>query len=65
LEYNTILATAAPSGTNTLWIGQQNGGSISNYLDGDIWQPQIWSTNLSPSDVSKLYYEQMNGVPWP
>lgn len=67
LEYNGIINLPAPPGTNSLWLGRQNtgAGSPSTNLDGNVWQPQIWSTNLSPSDVSKLYYEQLNGIPWP
>jgi Concanavalin A-like lectin/glucanases superfamily len=66
LEYAGPVNLPLTSGTNTLWIGQQNlGGGSSTYLDGDLWEPQIWNTTLSPNDVSKLYYQQMNGTPWP
>ncbi|MGO8764082.1 MAG: LamG-like jellyroll fold domain-containing protein [Limisphaerales bacterium] len=66
LEYNGTVAAAAPSGTNALWLVQQNSGAgIENILDGNMWLPQIWDTTLSPNDVAKLYYEQMNGAPWP
>lgn len=66
LEYAGAISLPLTSGTNTLWLGQQNlGGGERNYLDGDLWLPQIWNRALSPNDVSKLYYEQMNGTPWP
>ena len=54
------------STTNSLVFGANmsvnNGG---NYLDGDIWLPQIWSAALSPSDVANLYFNQALGLPWP
>lgn len=66
LAYSGTVNLPLSSGTNTLWIGQQNlGGGSENNLDGDIWEPQIWNTALSPNDVSKLYYQQINGTPWP
>jgi hypothetical protein len=37
----------------------------NNDYDGDLWLPQIWSTNLSPIDVANLYYRQKTGIPWP
>lgn len=51
------------SSTNNLVIGAAVGGS--RWLDGNIWQPQIWSTNLSSSDVANLYLKQSAGIPWP
>jgi hypothetical protein len=37
----------------------------TNYYDGDIWLPQIWSSALSPVDVANLYFNQLSGSPWP
>lgn len=66
LEYAGVVNMPLTSGTNTLWIGQQDlGNGNRNNLDGGIWLPQVWNTALSPNDVAKLYYEQMNGTPWP
>jgi hypothetical protein len=56
----------APSGTNTLMLGQQNlGSSFGETLDGNMWMTQIWSTNLDPVEASYLYLNQVNGSPWP
>jgi len=52
----------APS-TNSLLLGVSSTGS--NWLDGNIGQPQIWHTNLSSSDVANLYIHQLAGIPWP
>lgn len=51
------------SSTNNLVLGAAVGGS--RWLDGNIWQPQIWSTNLSASDVANLYLNQSAGLTWP
>jgi len=57
------------STTNTLVFGEGvflcDGSVITNYLDGDIWLPQVWSTALSQSDIAKLYCNQLWGMPWP
>jgi len=56
----------APSGTNTLILGEQNlGPYFGNTLDGNMWMTQIWSTNLSDMDAVYLYLNQQNGTPWP
>lgn len=56
----------APSGTNTLMLGEQNLGTyFGNTLDGNIWMTQIWSTNLSNMDAVYLYLNEQNGNPWP
>jgi hypothetical protein len=66
LEYSGAVNQALTSEGNSLLLGRQVTGPGSyNSLDGNLWQPQVWSTNLSPNDVSKLYYEQRNGTPWP
>jgi hypothetical protein len=63
----TSYGFASPaSSTNYLifGLGTANTNGVSD-LDGDMWLPQIWSTNLSPSDIANLYYNQQNGIPWP
>ena len=56
----------APSGTNTLMLGQQNlGSSFGKTLDGNMWMTQIWSTNLNAVEAAYLYMYQLNGSPWP
>jgi hypothetical protein len=52
----------APS-TNSLVFGVSRSGG--HYLDGNIWQPQIWDKALSPQDIANLYIHQLSGVPWP
>jgi hypothetical protein len=57
------------SSTNSLKFGAgvfYNGsyGQTDN-MDGSIWLPQIWSTNLSCTDIANLYYNQVKGKPWP
>ena len=56
----------APSGTNTLLIGEKNmGGHYGSFLDGNLWMTQIWSRNLSAQDAALLYLHQLQGSPWP
>jgi hypothetical protein len=55
--------TSPASSTNTLKLGVDP--AFTNDLDGNLWLPQIWSTNLSPSDIANLYYNQRNGIRWP
>jgi hypothetical protein len=56
----------APSGTNTLLIGEKNlGGYYGSFLDGNLWMTQIWSRNLSAPDAALLYLHQLSGSPWP
>jgi hypothetical protein len=54
----------APS-SNNLVFGHEALSDGNNDYDGDLWLPQIWSTNLSPIDVANLYYRQKTGIPWP
>ena len=35
------------------------------WYDGDMWQPQIWSTALTPTEVANLYFQQVGGADWP
>ena len=51
------------SSTSSLVFGVSKTGG--NFLDGDIWEPQIWNTSLSATDVANLYMNQVSGVPWP
>jgi hypothetical protein len=51
------------SSNNSLKIGQD--GSGFNFYDGNLWQPQIWSSELSPSDIANLYFNQVQGMLWP
>ena len=37
----------------------------TNYYDGDIWLPQIWTNALAPIDIANLYINQTSGNPWP
>jgi len=37
----------------------------TNYYDGDIWQPQIWSSALGPAQIYLLYTNQVIGTNWP
>ena len=57
------------STANTLKFGAGvfNNGSFveSDKMDGTLWLPQIWSTNLSSADIANLYYNQLRGKPWP
>jgi hypothetical protein len=55
-------ANPAPSSTSLIF-GKTTDGA--HYLDGDLWQPQIWNTALSPTDISNLYFNQVSGLPWP
>lgn len=62
LSTNGIITSPAPS-TNSLRIGSDR---IGDYvLDGNIWLMQIWNTNLSDSDVARLYWHQFQGKSWP
>jgi len=49
--------------TDTLKIGVDPVGT--NNYDGNLWLIQVWTTNLSPSDVANLYYNQARGVLYP
>jgi hypothetical protein len=51
------------SSPNSLILGVDQAGD--HHLDGNIWLTQIWSTPLSPTDISNLYFNQVTGVPWP
>jgi hypothetical protein len=53
------------SSANSLIFGHEAGSDGNNDYDGDMWLPQIWSTNLSPVDVANLYFNQRNGSAWP
>jgi hypothetical protein len=53
------------SSSNPLTFGVgTNGAGILQY-DGNMWLPQIWSTNLSSVDIANLYLQELQGVPWP
>ncbi|MGA2245466.1 MAG: LamG domain-containing protein [Verrucomicrobiota bacterium] len=61
-----VVNVPAPSGTNTLMLGQQNlGPNFGRTLDGNMWMTQIWSTNLADMDAVYLYLNQLIGSPWP
>jgi hypothetical protein len=51
------------SSTNSLIIGMDRAGGT--FLDGDIWQPQIWSEALPATSIANLYLIQSSGRPWP
>jgi hypothetical protein len=51
------------SSTNTLKIAIDP--VETNIYDGNLWLIQVWTTNLSPSDIANLYYNQGRGIPWP
>jgi len=53
------------STTNSLIFGSGIASNTDAYLDGDIWQPQIWNIALLPTDVANLYFNQVSGIPWP
>jgi hypothetical protein len=53
------------SSTNYLVFGHEANSDGNNDFDGDMWLPQIWSTNLSPANIANLYYREKNGIPWP
>ena len=58
-------ASPAPSSKPLIFgFGTANTNGPSDY-DGDMWLPQIWSTNLSPSDIANLFQQQKFGIPWP
>ena len=57
--------TDPASSANSLIFGLGVDSDGATDLDGNIWLPQIWSTNLSPTDVANLYLIQLSGVPWP
>jgi hypothetical protein len=57
---------AAPSGTNTLMMGQLNTGTSFGYtLDGNMQFLQIWNRALSAQDAALVYINQQLGNPWP
>jgi hypothetical protein len=51
------------SSTGSLEFGVD--AAFTNDYDGNLWLPQIWSTNLSPTDIANLFYNQVHGKPWP
>lgn len=62
----TTMNMAAPAGTNTLMMGQQNTGtSFGNTLDGNMQFLQIWNRALSAQDAALVYINQQSGIPWP
>jgi len=62
-EYVSGSFSAPASSVLNLTIGVNSAGA--NYLDGDIWLPQIWSTNLPATDIANLFLQQVKGIPWP
>lgn len=38
---------------------------IPKGLDGEIGNPQIWSSALSAADIANLYLHQLNDIAWP
>ena len=63
-ETTGTFKSPAPS-LNYLIFGLGTGNNGYSDLDGDMWLPQIWSTNLSPSDIANLFQQQKYGIPWP
>jgi Concanavalin A-like lectin/glucanases superfamily len=57
-----VFLTPNASSTNLLF-GHPSIGT--NYLDGNLWQPQIWATNFSQKQVAVLYSRQKDGHYWP
>jgi hypothetical protein len=51
------------SSGNSLKIGQDGAGGY--FYDGNLWQPQIWNSALSPTDIANLYFNQVQGLLWP
>ena len=37
----------------------------NGYLDGEVWNPQIWSSPLSAADIANLYLHQVSDITWP
>jgi hypothetical protein len=60
----TFKSPASSTKNLILGLGKANPNGAS-HLDGDMWLPQIWSINLSPSEVANLFFNQKNGNPWP
>lgn len=61
---NTTTSFASPSSSSaSLILGKDYAGS--HYYDGDMWEPQIWSSGLQATDVANLYAHQLSGIPWP
>lgn len=65
-ETNGTIISPSPS-TNDLIFGVDATFSMSpnRFLDGDLWLPQIWRTNLSSVHIANLYLNQKSGNPWP
>jgi hypothetical protein len=53
------------SSAANLIVGHEAGSDGNNDYDGDMWLPQIWGSNLSPSDIANLFHQQKFGIPWP
>jgi len=51
------------SSSNSLILGSSK--ERTSWYDGNLSQPQIWSTALSSMDVANLYMNQVKGIPWP
>jgi hypothetical protein len=62
-DSRTLASPATSTNPLVFGLGTANNG-LSDY-DGNLWLPQIWSTNLTPTDIANLYYNQKNGIPWP
>jgi hypothetical protein len=56
-----IVVPASSSSGLVIGMDGLNGG----FLDGDLWQPQIWAEALPATAVANLYLIQSSGRPWP
>jgi hypothetical protein len=56
------LTIPAPS-VNSLQFGVDR--TRGNYLNGDLWLPQVWGEALTPAEVANLYFVEQLGQPWP
>jgi len=65
LQATTNTFASPVSSTTYLIFGLGTANNGYSDLDGDMWLPQIWSTNLWPADVANLYFNQTHGSPWP
>jgi hypothetical protein len=58
-------STPGSSG-NPLIIGvDATRDSANGYLDGEIWNPQIWSLRLTDAEIANLYFNQVQDISWP
>ena len=57
-----MFESPAPS-TNYLVFGLVSSVYGPSDIDGNLWLPQIWSTNLSAIDIANLYFNQTHGKP--